>query len=410
MEIGDWKDRKAPDSAEWGESVLVNGYPSLALFFGHLARASPAARERKRWTELSHVCLYRAVEATQREPLESPALYTGAAGLACVLADSHREEPRLGPMLDSLHERLAGQAMRVARPRAADALAMSDYDVVAGAAGVLGYLVEIPEPSATVRTAIHDLLNYLVWLASFDKRGDLPHRLVLRPSHYPPYAFYRQWYPHGYVNLGLAHGAPGVLAAMAVAWRAGYRMPGQHAAMASLADWLVAQGPGDERGQDWATGVPLDPDGHPLRRPPERSAWCYGTAGVASSLLSAGAALDDGRLRSIARQAFEASVSRQSRPASLSSSLCHGLAGLLAISSEFARAGSVPARRQVSALAELILARCDPDSPFGVWDDERHARPLDDPGFLTGVAGVGLALLAASAPTRPAWFRVLLIA
>jgi hypothetical protein len=126
--------------------------------------------------------------------------------------------------------------------------------------------------------------------------------------------------------------------------------------------------------------------------------------------LSAGAALDDGRLRSVARQAFEASVSRQSQRASLSSSLCHGLAGLLAISSEFARAGSASARRQVSALAELILARCDPDSPFGVWDDDRHATPLDNPGFLTGVAGVGLALLAAAAPTRPAWFRTLLIA
>jgi hypothetical protein len=31
-----------------------------------------------------------------------------------------------------------------------------------------------------------------------------------------------------------------------------------------------------------------------------------------------------------------------------------------------------------------------------------------DPGFLTGAAGIGLALLAATSPVEPAWDRVLL--
>jgi hypothetical protein len=34
----------------------------------------------------------------------------------------------------------------------------------------------------------------------------------------------------------------------------------------------------------------------------------------------------------------------------------------------------------------------------------------DDPGFLTGAAGVGLALLAATTPVEPAWDRLLLTA
>ena len=32
----------------------------------------------------------------------------------------------------------------------------------------------------------------------------------------------------------------------------------------------------------------------------------------------------------------------------------------------------------------------------------------DEPGFLTGAAGIGLALLAALFPVEPAWDRVLL--
>ncbi|MBI3726400.1 hypothetical protein HY251_20940, partial [bacterium] len=35
--------------------------------------------------------------------------------------------------------------------------------------------------------------------------------------------------------------------------------------------------------------------------------------------------------------------------------------------------------------------------------------PVDDPGFLTGASGIGLALLAASTDLEPAWDRLLLL-
>ena len=45
--------------------------------------------------------------------------------------------------------------------------------------------------------------------------------------------------------------------------------------------------------------------------------------------------------------------------------------------------------------------RAEGEAPKFVWDD--------DPGFLTGAAGVGLALLAATSDVEPAWDRVLAI-
>jgi hypothetical protein len=43
-------------------------------------------------------------------------------------------------------------------------------------------------------------------------------------------------------------------------------------------------------------------------------------------------------------------------------------------------------------------------------DERERLVWIDDPGFLTGAAGIGLALLAAVSPVEPAWDRLLLAA
>ncbi|MEM7350096.1 MAG: Lanthionine biosynthesis cyclase LanC, partial [Acidobacteriota bacterium] len=50
---------------------------------------------------------------------------------------------------------------------------------------------------------------------------------------------------------------------------------------------------------------------------------------------------------------------------------------------------------------------------FPSWSSEDLTNPMEmswiaDDGFLTGAAGVGLALLAAVTPTEPMWDRLLL--
>ena len=63
--------------------------------------------------------------------------------------------------------------------------------------------------------------------------------------------------------------------------------------------------------------------------------------------------------------------------------------------------------------AERALAMRRPGEGIGGFlalvPDARLERGWNsDPGFLTGAAGVGLALLAAASPVEPAWDRALL--
>ena len=385
--------------------------------------------------------LRRAVQATQRVPLRQPGLLVGTAGLALTVADFCDDEPRYRPSLNQLHRLLAAQARRVAWRRPEPGVAAEDYDAVGGAAGVLAYLAGAhPEAGSRngagagveVRAAVEHLLEYLVWLGGPDgtiaeRRGPTAgasrqRRWVIPPRLYPM-DWYREPYPHGYLNLGMSHGMPGPLAALALAWLAGYRVPGQREAIEHIADWLLEARLDDAAGPNWPPGVALAQDGR--EQPPDaaevaasRTAWCYGAPGVAASLRLAGDALDDDRLRNVASAAVAAFTGLGAAPPARSPTLCHGNAGILTVSLHFAHlADCGAAREQVPALVERILARCDPELPLVVQDVEevdpsgrRRERLVDVSGFLSGAAGVALALLAASTDVPPRWGRALLLA
>jgi hypothetical protein len=56
-----------------------------------------------------------------------------------------------------------------------------------------------------------------------------------------------------------------------------------------------------------------------------------------------------------------------------------------------------------------MLAHYEPDTTFGIRNQEEKLPPMDDPSLQTGAAGVALALLAASGMLE-AWDAVFLLA
>jgi hypothetical protein len=363
------------------------------------------------YEEPAHRYLRLAAQASQELPVIRPALHGGTAGLVLVLESFFRQQPAYRRTRAALHQRLAEQVRARAWRRPEPGVAADDYDLISGAAGILGCLVSLEEPGAGVEQAIGELLGYLVWLAGEDQRGR--ERWFV-----PPQFFHHEerhgWSPDGYVDLGLAHGIPGPLAALALAWQAGYRVGGQREAMERLIGWLLDRRLPDPWGPHWPSDLPVDtvlpPEGQEEHH--ERPAWCYGDPGVAAALWLAGSALDDERLRRTALASLEGVFRRPSAVDLLfSPTLCHGAGGLLAVSLRLV--GSTPSeelRHEVPALLTRILDACRPDLLLGVQDQELPGNFVDDHTFLTGAAGVALLLLAASASTPPRWFRALLIA
>lgn len=96
-----------------GQATYPAGWFRPGLSYGHAGPALlrlEAARAGIGEAETAYDFLREAVASTGSEPLESAGLFGGTAGLALVMAECAREEPRFGPSLDRLHDQLARQA------------------------------------------------------------------------------------------------------------------------------------------------------------------------------------------------------------------------------------------------------------------------------------------------------------
>jgi lantibiotic biosynthesis protein len=361
------------------------------------------------WEEPAHRLLRVAAEASQGAPLTRPALFGGTAGFALVLESFQRAEPGYRAARDAVLERLVEQVLASGwRPSAG--VADHEYDVISGASGIVACLVSIDSLGARVEAALHVLLDYLVGLADADQ--SCGERWFVPPSRYK-HAEQHDLFPHGYVDLGLAHGLPGPLAALSLAWEAGHRVDGQRAAIKRMSAWILARRRPDPWGWHWPSQLGVGAARPEAEEPlPTRSAWCYGDPGVAAALWLAGRSTGDERLCESATQAMETVLQRPAEVRRVfSPTVCHGLAGVLAICLRFAEGTASPRiRAAVAEQVQQILERCDPGLPLGVRDEDVPGNLVDDPSFVTGADGVATVLLAAAFPDARSWDRTLLIA
>ncbi|HLU67025.1 MAG TPA: lanthionine synthetase C family protein [Kofleriaceae bacterium] len=216
----------------------------------------------------------------------------------------------------------------------------------------------------------------------------------------------RRAYPDGYYNLGVAHGVPGILGLLARAVAAGHER--RRGLLEEGLAWLAAQA---QRGGDACYGACRT---DAAQEPPTRSAWCYGDPGVAAVLAGAGARTGERRWIDLGAE-LAAGVARRpvERAGCRDAGLCHGTAGLAHILNRLHQATGDP---DVAAAArrwfELTLSRRDPGGVAGFGEAPPEAGELEweeSAGLLTGAAGVGLALLAASTDLPPDWDRLLLL-
>jgi len=148
---------------------------------------------------------------------------------------------------------------------------------------------------------------------------------------------------------------------------------------------------------------------------PSRLAWCYGDLGIAVALMTAARGAGERDWERAALEIARAAAARPMERADVSDpGLCHGAAGNLHLFNRLYQATGEP---ELAAAARVWLHRLldmrQPGAGLGgflvLLPDEHQQRAWRaDPGFLTGSAGIGLALLAAATPVEPAWDRLLL--
>lgn len=282
-------------------------------------------------------------------------------------------------------------------------------DLMHGLAGLGMYcLARLPLESAR-RNAAH-VVRHLASLAEAEGPG-VTWRYVPLPG--APFRFTEER-PDGHVNVGFAHGVPGIVAFLAAA--ADADVAGTRDLLEPALRWLRAQRlPPGERSAFPKLVVPG-------RRPRgTRLAWCYGDPGVAVALLLAGRALGDGdvveQARDVARRCAGQSPEGVDGDGVDGPTLCHGSAGLGHL---FNRLGHALGDERVLDLARHWFGvTLDRDLATLTAIDRAAAKQVlahggrlavePGPGMLFGAAGTGLALLAATSDQEPWWDGVLFV-
>jgi lantibiotic modifying enzyme len=373
---------------------LAGGAAGLALLFAYLARARPGAEDEaaaRHW-------LAQAVQAVSG--IEVPAsLYGGLTGVAWAAA--HVGERFLDrdteAIIDEIDEVLLEHLSRSPWP--------GTYDLIDGLVGFGVYALERGPHAATAAACLEHVIDHLAEMA--ERR---PEGLAWEScSEWLPPDVQKDR-PTRYHDLGLAHGIPGVLALLGRACAAGVAAGKARLLLAGAARWLMVR-----RAMVGTDGFAYIVElAH--RAVPPRLAWCYGDPGVAAALLLAARCVGEPCWERAALAVARRAAERPPDEAEVvDAGLCHGAAGLGHLFNRLFQATGEPRLREAAQFwFQRTLQMRHPKrgiAGFAAWRGGRKDGPewTDDPGFLTGAAGIALALLAAVTPIEPAWDRVLLV-
>jgi lantibiotic modifying enzyme len=276
------------------------------------------------------------------------------------------------------------------------------YDLVSGVVGVGVYaLARLPAPSARA------LLERVVEVLADSAEGGTT--WYTKPELIPPSA--RERVPEGYYNLGLAHGVPGVVGILAHAHRAGVARERTAALLEAAVPWTFAQTLPEGGRATWPyfVGPGIDPQ-------PARLAWCYGDPGVITALLHAAGALGREDWEAAALAALQRAVARPPGDSDVQgASLCHGAMGLAHLWNRlWQRYPSDALRASIEYWTTVALdMRTHPGglAGYSVWrpDHDEEGGDVQGPGLLAGIAGIALALVAATTDQEPVWDGFLLL-
>jgi hypothetical protein len=373
---------------------LARGTVGTALL--HIERARVGSG---RWdTARAHI---RRALSGPVDAAEHASLYYGAPALAFMLHTAAEQQPVYQAARDTLDthvRRLTRRRLMLAADRIArgEPTTFAEYDLFYGLTGIAALLLR-QNPGDDL---LADVLRYLVDLTRprWEDGTELPGWWV---AHDPDDALPT---PGGHANLGMAHGAAGLLALLALATAKGCTVDGQPDAIATLTSWFDRwrqDGPDGPWWPQWIIREDLR-TGRPAQPGPGRVSWCYGTVGIARAQHLAALATGDLRRSAEAEVTLATVLTDPQLDQITESGLCHGLAGVYQTAYRAAADARAPAvSRRLPAIAARLLA-------------QHAASPEDrdeDGGLLTGGSGVALALETARhlEPPRTGWDTCLLV-
>jgi lantibiotic biosynthesis protein len=221
----------------------------------------------------------------------------------------------------------------------------------------------------------------------------------------------RQRFPAGVINLGIAHGLPGVVGFLSQATDVPWLREFAGGMLEDATTTLLSFRRGDDCASRYPPFVGNEGVGWSATQDAESVGWCYGDLGILSVLCAIPETFRSDQLRSeiatLASRAIRASRKWLASP--VNCGLCHGTAAVLALACHCAL---LLPNTDVSP-GPLLDVSHSHRGPFSSLARvaERSVRlgfsEIGSLGLLEGLAGCGLALLLSVDPRSAGWLRVM---
>jgi lantibiotic biosynthesis protein len=384
---------------QWSPISLALGDVGHAIAFGYLHQLYP----NEGWDRVAHEYMKQAAAGLNEIPDVPLGLFGGLTGVtsaARYLSLDGRRYQKASAVLDGHLFALARSWLSSLPPDGG--VPVSTYDLISGLTGIGRYLLAAAISSTEAEQLALDLLKLMIrWSLIPETTG------FYTPPELVP-EFERRRDPtlgSGYINCGLAHGVPGPLALMALAYRSGIQLSGLTDAIYALAYWLKGTVLESPSGPDVPYHVSLTRNRRQAGM--TRTAWCYGNPGAARALQLAGSALHDDVLQTESLRLMRGVASRSPEVRSIPApTFCHGMAGVLQVLSRYLDDSSEPDSLLVNFAQDIlqaILIRYDQSTTTGFQDLEPGNGLVANPGLLEGASGIALVLLGASRTLNTTW-------
>ena len=360
-------------AAEGPEVDLAHGAAGVAVFFDYLAEAGLGA------SSSPEEMLERAFQAVADRPMP-PGLHEGFAGIAWAAQHVLGDADDVVGDIDTAVLELTSRSPWHGR-----------YDLVSGLIGLGVYALE-RRPHGAANAILDNVVARLDELAGPAGAG--------RSLRTPPDAIHfalRSVVGGDCYTTGVAHGVAAAIGLLgSVSGDRASRL--QHA----LTAWLASVADPRPDGSTYPPFVSGQGPGSGLGR--RGMAWCSGDLGIAAALSRAARGAGERALEELAVAAARRATYRYVPDDVSEPTLCHGTAGLLHVFNRlYHTTGQTVFRDAAVRWLDDTLTLCERDDGALV---SRLAR--EQPGLLTGAAGIGLALLAVITDREPRWDIVLL--
>lgn len=246
-----------------------------------------------------------------------------------------------------------------------------NFDLISGLVGV--GIASLAIPGNEIASDL--VLDHLLQIAKEDENGIY----WLTPAEFIPNPALRSRYTEGLIDLGLAHGVPGVIAFISLYIRKRRRSPDLERILRLSLEWLSSQQQTDLQSRfSYISGQPVN----------SRLGWCYGDLSVSIAMLQASTALDDPKYASLAHDTVAGTLQRTWQDGGLQDfSLCHGTSGIGYVYGRFTEVFKSEEMAKAARRWSLFLLNPATLKSYIQLTESNQS-------LLNGLSGIGLSLAA----------------